>query len=51
MAVEMAIDEWGPGAIAKIAKIRSMANPEDSDHKKILEYCALIEETYLAEGF
>ncbi len=52
MGIEIAIDEWGPATIAKIAKIRTKLNPEtDEGHKLIEKNLALLEETYLKDGY
>ena len=48
MGVEIAIDEWGPATITKIAKIRSKLTPETYEGHKIIEKnLALLESTYL----
>jgi len=51
LAIEVAIDEWHPACITRIAEIRTKLNPEgDSGHRRISDALDCIENTYLSEG-
>ena len=49
--VEVAIDEWGPAVIARIAKIRTKLNLEDAGHLRISKILDRLSETYLKDGY
>ena len=51
MGVEIAIDEWGPAVIARIATLRQKLNAEDEGHKGILAVLSSLEETFLKDGY
>ena len=52
MGVEIAIDEWGPSAIERMARIRAKLNVADNPgHQRISEAMDRLEQTYLREGY
>ena len=51
LSVDLAIDEWGPAVIQRIAKIRQKLNVEVPGHQDILSKLQLLEETYLKPGY
>lgn len=51
MGVQIAVDQWGPATTQRLIKIRSKLNSENEDHRKILEACQALEETYLKDGY
>uniref|UniRef100_A0A7S3ML58 Choline kinase n=1 Tax=Favella ehrenbergii TaxID=182087 RepID=A0A7S3ML58_9SPIT len=51
MGVEIAIEEWGPASIERIASIRQKLNAQDAGHRKILSTLDRLCETYLKNGY
>jgi len=51
MGVEIAIDEWGPAVITRIASLRTKLNAEDAGHMRILKILDRLSATYLKEGY
>ena len=51
LGIDIAIDEWGPASIERIAKMRSNLNPETAGHDKILAALNMLESTYLKPGY
>ena len=51
LAIDVAIDEWGPAVITRIAKIRAKLNPESAGVQTILNALSKIETTYLKPGY
>lgn len=49
--VEIAIDEWGPAVVERIAKIRAKLNPDDAGHQRISKILDKLEATYLKDGY
>lgn len=48
LGVDIAIKEWGPAAIARIAKMRTKLSPSDAGDSRILAALDNLERTYLA---
>ena len=51
MGVEIAIEDWGPAVISKIAALRQKLNPEDEGHRSILTSLDCVSETFLKDGY
>ena len=52
MGVEIAIDEWGPACIERMARIRAKLNVADNPgHQRISEAMDRLERTFLREGY
>ena len=51
LGIDVAIEEWGPAVITKIAKIRSKLNPESAGADTIFNTLKKLETTYLKPGY
>ena len=51
LGVEVAIEEWGPACVDRMARIRAKLNLEEAGHQKIGAMLDLLEQTYLKEGY
>ena len=51
MGVEIAIEEWGPASIERIALIRQKLDIEDEGHRRIMRSLDRLSNTYLKDGY
>jgi len=51
LGIDIAIDEWGPASIKRIAKMRTKLIPSNPGHARILSALDKLEETYLGPGY
>lgn len=51
LGIDIAINEWGPAAIARIAKMRTKLSPSDPGDGRILAALDNLEATYLGKGY
>ena len=51
LGIDIAIDEWGPATVSRIAKMRTKLIPSKTGHDKILTALDRLEATYLGAGY
>ena len=51
LGIDIAINEWGPAAIARITKMRTKLSPSDPGESRILAALDNLEATYLGKGY